>query len=101
MPAETTGERSAERHSQRQGERQGDRPADRQTDRPGRRTTVNGIPADLGSGETIASVVAGWCESGRGVAVARNGEVVPKSRWNSVEVLEGDSIEILTAAAWG
>jgi len=76
-----------------------------ETGRPGTscaaETTVNGMRADLRPGETIAGVVSAWCVSSKGVAVARNGEVVPKSRWGAVQVVDGDSIEILTAAAGG
>jgi len=38
---------------------------------------------------------------GRGVAVARNGEVVPRSSWESQMVGDEDVIEIVTAAAGG
>ena len=34
-------------------------------------------------------------------AVARNGEVVPKSAWDRTVVSGGDRIEIVTAAAGG
>jgi sulfur carrier protein len=35
------------------------------------------------------------------VAVARNGEVVPKSRWGDTRLALGDRIEIVTAVAGG
>ena len=38
---------------------------------------------------------------GRGVAVARNGEIVPRSSWESEMVLDDDVVEIVTAAAGG
>ena len=38
---------------------------------------------------------------GRGVAVARNGEIVPRSSWESEMLQNGDVIEIVTAAAGG
>jgi sulfur carrier protein len=38
---------------------------------------------------------------GRGIAVARNGEVVPRSLWESELVGNDDDIEIVTAAAGG
>ena len=37
----------------------------------------------------------------RGVAVARNGDVVPRSRWADTVLEPGDIIEIVTAAAGG
>jgi thiamine biosynthesis protein ThiS len=35
------------------------------------------------------------------VAVARNGEVVPKSRWADVTIGPTDTVEIVTASAGG
>jgi sulfur carrier protein len=37
----------------------------------------------------------------RGVAVAVNGEVVPKSAWSETTVGAGDTVEVLTAAQGG
>ncbi len=65
------------------------------------RTTVNGAPADLAPGTTVADLVATRCASPRGVAVALNGEVVPRSTWGSTALATGDDIEIVTAAAGG
>ncbi len=62
---------------------------------------VNGVPAPAQAGATVADLVAAWCDSPRGVAVARNGEVVPRSRWADVVVGPDDHVEIVTAAAGG
>ncbi len=62
---------------------------------------VNGQPWDGPADLTVAGLVARWCPSPRGIAVARNGEVVPKSAWDSTEISAGDRIEIVTAAAGG
>lgn len=62
---------------------------------------VNGDPVELGPGTTVAEVVAGWCRSPRGVAVARNREVVPRSQWAATVVGDGDRLEIVTAAPGG
>jgi sulfur carrier protein len=37
----------------------------------------------------------------RGIAVARNGEIVRRFEWSSTLVRSGDQIEIVTAAAGG
>ena len=63
--------------------------------------TVNGAPWQAPARTTFADLVREWCQSPRGVAVARNGEVVPKSTWDRAVVHEGDRIEIVTAAAGG
>lgn len=63
--------------------------------------TLNGLPEDLGAGTTVADLVARHLQSPRGVAVARNEEVVPRSQWADTVVAEGDRYEILTAAQGG
>jgi sulfur carrier protein len=62
---------------------------------------VNGQPWEGPDGLTVAGVVAAWCPSPRGIAVARNGEVVPRSAWDATTIAAGDRIEIVTAAAGG
>jgi sulfur carrier protein len=62
---------------------------------------VNGGSWESPSGATVADLVSAWCPSRRGIAVARNGDVVPKSRWEDTPLVDGDRIEIVTAAAGG
>jgi sulfur carrier protein len=62
---------------------------------------VNGSDWDGAPVSTVADVVGQWCPSPKGVAVARNGEVVPKSRWGDTHLVPGDRIEIVTAVAGG
>jgi sulfur carrier protein len=62
---------------------------------------VNGTPWDVAAGATVAELVSAWCPSPRGIAVARNGDVVPRSSWNDTPIVAGDHIEIVTAAAGG
>ncbi len=63
--------------------------------------SVNGTAWEVPAGTTVADLVSAWCPSPRGVAVAFNGDVVPKSRWPHTPVADGDRIEIVTAAAGG
>lgn len=65
---------------------------------------VNGQPRDLPEGATIGdavSVVVKAPAATRGVAVAVNGEVVARSRWNQVTLSEEDRVEILRAVGGG
>ena len=62
---------------------------------------VNGAPWDVAAGATVADLVSVWCLSPRGIAVARNGDVVPRSSWERTPVRAGDRIEIVTAVAGG
>ena len=62
--------------------------------------TVNGEPR-----ETAATVAALLAETdgvpGRGVAVAIDGEVVPRSAWSDTPIPDGARVEILTAVQGG
>jgi sulfur carrier protein len=65
--------------------------------------SVNGSPAPLPSPATVAALVAGMTDTGRsrGIAVAVNGEVVPRSAWDATDLRPGDRVEVLTAAQGG
>ena len=63
--------------------------------------TVNGAAASLQDGTTVAALVAERAEGQRRVAVARNGDVVPRSAWGATEIREGDAVEVLVATAGG
>jgi sulfur carrier protein len=65
------------------------------------RVTVNGGPDDVPAGTSVENIVAGLGRGRAGIAVAVNDEVVPRSRWPTVELLEGDRVEILTATQGG
>jgi sulfur carrier protein len=62
---------------------------------------VNGTTHHLEAGTTVADLIATWCDSAEGVAVARNREVVPKSEWAVTALEAGDRVEIVTATAGG
>ena len=61
---------------------------------------VNGEPEEF-SGESVAQLLHRLLVDGRGIAVAMNGDVVPRSQWDHARVDDGASIEIVTAAAGG
>lgn len=65
------------------------------------RIVVNGIGQVLPDGATVAEVVTALTEKPRGVAVAVNGEVVPRTGWPGATLREGDRVEVLTAAQGG
>ncbi|MEJ3750882.1 sulfur carrier protein ThiS [Actinomycetes bacterium KLBMP 9797] len=62
---------------------------------------VNGAPQALPDGVTVAEVVALATDRTRGVAVAVNGEVVPRTGWPGAALRDGDQVEVLTAAQGG
>ncbi|GAB1689329.1 sulfur carrier protein ThiS [Krasilnikovia sp. M28-CT-15] len=65
------------------------------------RLTVNGSSRAVDDAVTVAGLVAVLTEAQRGVAVAVNGEVVPRSRWSASVLRDGDRVEVLTAAQGG
>lgn len=62
---------------------------------------VNGRPAQVAEGATVADLVRDTAAETRRVAVARNGEVVPRSAWADTRLAGGDAVEVLTATAGG
>jgi sulfur carrier protein len=64
---------------------------------------VNGERHELPDGATIETVVrsSGAPGDGRGVAVALDGEVVPRGAWGSTHVREGQQLEVLHAVQGG
>jgi sulfur carrier protein len=67
--------------------------------------TVNGAAAELADGATVADVVTGIVAARAAghdrVAVARNGDVVPRSRWAQTRLAPGDAVEVLAPTAGG
>jgi thiazole synthase len=67
------------------------------------RIELNGEPRELAVGSTLADAVAesGAEREGRGVAVALDGEVVPRGEWDAKALVEGSSVEVLAAIQGG
>jgi sulfur carrier protein len=64
---------------------------------------LNGHRSDLGAGDTVAAALErlGLELQARGVAVAVDGEVVPRAAWQSFALAEGSRVEVLTAMQGG
>jgi thiazole synthase len=64
---------------------------------------LNGEARELPSGATVADAVgaSGADLDGRGVAVALDGEVVPRAEWDSTPLAAGSAIEVLAAIQGG
>lgn len=66
---------------------------------------VNGQTVELPAPATVAAVVQRVVQRpaafAQGVAVAVNGEVVPRSGWTVTEVADGDTVEVLVAVQGG
>jgi sulfur carrier protein len=64
---------------------------------------LNGRPCELPAPGTPAAALAelGLEPQARGVAVAVDGEVVPRTQWDSLALAEGARVEVLTAMQGG
>lgn len=67
------------------------------------RVTLNGEPQELPHRASVAEAVsaAGGEPDGRGLAVAVDGQVVPRGRWTVVELGDGQNVEVLRAVQGG
>ncbi|MEU1604245.1 sulfur carrier protein ThiS [Micromonospora matsumotoense] len=65
------------------------------------RLIVNGVGRELAGGMTVADLVAAVTAQRRGLAVAVNGEVVPRGGWPATVLCDGDRVEVLSAAQGG
>jgi thiazole synthase len=67
------------------------------------RVELNGEAQDLPAGATLEAAVreVGAEQSVRGIAVALDGEVIPRGEWPVTELREGDKVEVLAAIQGG
>ncbi len=74
--------------------------------RPGRNCVlsivVNGVPHVLrDASATVEDLMRELALTGKRVAVERNGEIVPKSRYAEARLAAGDRVEIIAAVGGG
>ncbi|MHB8490950.1 MAG: sulfur carrier protein ThiS [Solirubrobacteraceae bacterium] len=64
---------------------------------------VNGSAGEAQPGDSLLSVLArlGVGQSSAGVAVALDGEVLPRGDWERVRLADGAHVEVLTAMQGG
>jgi sulfur carrier protein len=67
------------------------------------RIVLNGSPREVSDRANVEEIVAtlGRDPSARGIAVAIDGEVVPRRDWSSTSVAEDARVEVLTAVQGG
>ncbi|MEU8983580.1 sulfur carrier protein ThiS [Streptomyces sp. NPDC048309] len=62
---------------------------------------VNGERQLIAAGTALDTLVATLTAAPSGVAAALNETVVPRTRWSSTSLSEGDRVEVLTAVQGG
>lgn len=65
------------------------------------RITVNGEEMALEAPVTLEQLIARMSLTGKRIALERNGEIVPRSRYGQQTLAEGDRLEIVVAVGGG
>jgi sulfur carrier protein len=65
------------------------------------RLTINSEEFDFSSGSTVRQLLAQLQLADRPVAVERNGQIIPYSTFEQAELIEGDSLEVVTLVGGG
>ncbi len=63
--------------------------------------SVNGQPRQLEPGANLERLLQALELAGKKVAVEKNGEIVPRSRYADTALADGDSLEIVVAVGGG
>jgi sulfur carrier protein len=62
---------------------------------------VNGDPSDVAPGTTVIELLRALEAPDRGVAVAVDGEVVPRGRWADTSLADEAKVEVVMAVQGG
>ncbi|BAK76439.1 thiamine biosynthesis protein ThiS [Pseudogulbenkiania sp. NH8B] len=62
---------------------------------------VNGEPTELATPLTVRQLLERLELQGRRVAIERNGDILPRSRYDDTRLAEGDRFEIIIAVGGG
>jgi sulfur carrier protein len=65
------------------------------------RVSLNGEPREFPASLTFAQLLGDLALEGRRLAIERNGEIVPRSRFGEDRLADGDRIEVVIAVGGG
>jgi sulfur carrier protein len=65
------------------------------------RVVLNGAPREFPAPLTFTQLLLEMALAGRRLAIERNGEIVPRSRFDEARLAEGDRIEVVIAVGGG
>jgi len=65
------------------------------------RVTLNGAAREFPAALTFSQLLEELALAGRRLAVERNGEIVPRSRFGDARLADGDRIEVVIAVGGG
>ena len=65
------------------------------------KVTINGESREVAAGTSVAQLIRQVTDQQTGIAVAVNGEVMPRRGWPATGLVDGDQVEIVTAVQGG
>lgn len=65
------------------------------------KVTLNGAPREFPAPLTFAQLLHEMALAGGRLAIERNGEIVPRSRFGEARLADGDRIEVVMAVGGG
>lgn len=63
--------------------------------------TINGVARQFPAALTFTQLVGELDLAGKRIAIERNGEIVPKSRYPDTQLTDGDKLEVVVAVGGG
>jgi sulfur carrier protein len=65
------------------------------------RLTINGAERRFAPPLTVRSLVGAMGMDGKRIAIERNGQIVPRSRYDETTLADGDRLEVVVAVGGG
>jgi sulfur carrier protein len=62
---------------------------------------INGVSREFTANLNIAELIAALGYTGKRIALERNGDIVPRSTYANVQLLNGDKLELVVAVGGG
>ncbi len=63
--------------------------------------SINGAPRQLPDSISVAALIEELGFSGKRIALERNGEIVPRSKFATQQLSDGDRLEVVVAVGGG
>jgi len=63
--------------------------------------SINGASRQLSDSTNVATLIEEMALTGKRIALERNGEIVPRSRFATQQLADGDKLEVVVAVGGG
>lgn len=63
--------------------------------------SINGAPRLIQDSTSVAALIEELGLAGKRIALERNGEIVPRSTFSALQLVDGDKLEVVVAVGGG